>query len=91
MVGQVDPDGAKFGYFVNLRKTNLLVKPHLLSEVESIVQGTEINIVADGQWYLIGGQPFVEAYVHEKVGLWMKGLVELTRIVESQPHTAFAL
>ena len=59
----------KFGYFVNLRKTNLLVKPHLLSEVELIVQGTEINTVADGQWYLIGGRPFVEAYVHEKVDL----------------------
>ena len=88
VVGQVDPDGANF---VNLRKTNLLVKPHLLSEVELIVQGTEINTVADGQWYLIGGQLFVEAYVHEKVDLWMKGLVELTHIVESQPHTAFAL
>ena len=41
MVGQIGP---KFGYFVNPKKTHLLVKPHLLHEAESIFQGSGIKI-----------------------------------------------
>ena len=49
MVGQIDPDRAKIWL---LRQFEEVVKLHLLPEVELIFQGTEINIIADGQWYL---------------------------------------
>ena len=85
--------GPKFGYFVNPKKTNLQVKPHLLSEAQLIFQGTGVTISCVGQRYLgsvIGEESDVEDYVREKVEVWKNELLQLIHIGESQPHAAFA-
>ena len=75
------------------KKTNLQVKPHLLSEAPLIFQGTGVTISCVGQQYLgsvIGEELYVEDYVREKVEVWKNESLQLIHIAESQPHAAFA-
>ena len=76
-------DGPNFGYFPNVFKTVLIVKPKHLAAAESVFASTNIQIVAQGQQHLgaaLGACSFTEAYVTQKVVTWTVEISALTSV-----------
>ena len=84
--------GPRYGYFPNGAKTHVLVKKEYVDAAKEIFQDTAMTISADGERYLggaVGTVPFIQKYVHRKVEAWVKEVEQLSKIAETQPHTAY--
>ena len=91
---QLSKEGQKFGYFVNGRKSWLIVKSDVLAVEAKKVFGDEVNITTEGQRHLgavIGSQEFKDQYCREKVLGWKGELEALSEIARSQPHAAYTV
>ena len=90
---KLQQEGPKYGYFVNSTKTKLLVKDQFLHIAHEFFDDTGISIVSDGATYLGGGigtLTFIEENIRKKVLTWEEELRQLTKIAETQPHSAYA-
>ena len=59
--------GPHFGYFINAKKSWIIIKPHMKVEAEQAFLGTGINITTDGQRHLgasLGSKKYREEFVH---------------------------
>jgi len=80
-----------FGYYPNVGKTYLVVKPDLVDEAKSRFENTNVQITVNGQRHLgasIGTQEFIETYVAQM----MKCISEIDSIAAvacSNPHAAY--
>ena len=68
------------------------VKPYIEAAKE-IFKGTGVVISTEGERYLggaVGNSSFVRQYVEIKVEGWVNKVKKLSKIVETQPHAAYA-
>ena len=90
MVNEVD----RFGYYVNEKKSWLIVKNQtLLETANDLLKNTKINITTEGKRHLgavIGSNEFRVKYVTEKVNEWIDELRTLSTNAKSQPQAANA-
>ena len=87
--------GPHYGYFPNSTKTHVLVKKEHVdtaSEIILLFRDTAMTISVDGERYLGGvmGTSFIQKYVQRKVEGWVKEVLQLSKIAETQAHTAYA-
>jgi hypothetical protein len=86
--------GTGFGYYVNTRKSWLIVKEEYLPLAKSIFAGSNINITYSGRPYLgapIGTQDYVDNFISEKTKKWIDMITKLSDIAECQPHASHAV
>jgi len=89
----LEEEGPKYGYFVNAKKTWLLVKEEFFITAVQAFSGTNVRITTAGRRELgapIGPRKFTEEFVQGKVAHWVKQLDRLTTIARSQPHAAYS-
>ena len=85
--------GPHYGYFPNGVKTHVLVKKEHVDTANEIFRDTAMTISVDGERYLggaMGTASFIQKYVQRKVEEWVKEVLQLSKIAETQPHTAYA-
>ena len=85
--------GPHFGYFINAKKSWIIIKPHMQTETEQSFQGTGINITTDGQRHLgasLGTYSYREQFIYGKVEAWVKQINTLAMIAKIDPHCAYA-
>ena len=85
----IETYGPSLGYYPNASKSWLLVKPHLLSEAERVVHGTEINITMEGRKHFggfVGTRETEEQYASKNINDLAKQIVTLYEIAKSEPH-----
>ena len=85
--------GPDYGCYSNGSKTWLIVKEANLEEATVLFQGTGVSITVAGKRHLgaaIGTHSFVENYVQRKVSGWVREVEQLSSIVTTQPHAAYA-
>ena len=86
--------GPLFGYHPNPRKTWLVVKPKHHQAIEECFQGTGVNITTDGLTHLgaaLGSHSFMEAFIHDKVSVWVREVDRLTELAECYPQAAYTV
>jgi len=84
--------GPHFGYFINAKKSWIIIKPHMRAETDQAFQGTGINITTDGQRHLgasLGSNKYREEFVHDLVDGWVKQIRMLAKIAKIDPHCAY--
>ena len=62
--------GPKYGYYLNNRKSHLLVTPDLYAQAMEVFANTDLEIVSDGVLYLggaIGSEAFISEALSQKV------------------------
>ena len=82
-----------YGYYVNIEKMWLVVKPQYLQDAVSAFSDTKVNITFEGRPYLtslLGSDPYITNFVQSKVENWISILSTLTDITNSQPHTTYS-
>ena len=85
--------GPDYGYIPNPRKTQLLVKDHLLDAASDLFRETGITVCSEGTRYLgaaIGTDTFVKSFIQGKVGGWVHEVKCLSTIAVEQPQSAYA-
>ena len=85
--------GPLFGYHANASKTWLITKEETATEAQLLFQDTDVRITTSGKRHLgaaIGSHSFVEKFVGEKVGEWVRQVMKLSEIAVTQPHAAYA-
>lgn len=85
--------GPKYGYFPNVGKTYLVVKPEKHEEARAVFQGTNITICQTGKCYLggtLGSDAFALDFIQTKVDSWVKEIDQLSKYAFVEPHAAFA-
>ena len=90
MLNEIGPD---YGYFLNPKKTKLLVKEDVLEEATLVFAGTGVTIVSEGHKYLgcpIGTEEFVRDFVQKRTDKWIDDLEKLVKVAEIQPQCAYA-
>ena len=86
-------DGPKYGYFVNAKKSVLVVKEACFQEATAMFRDTGVVVTCEGSRFLgaaIGSHAYLEKYVMEKVDSWCSEVRRLSRIAQSQPQAAYA-
>ena len=87
-------EGDRFGYYVNEKKSWLILKNEtLLETANNLFTNTKINITTEGKRHLgaaIGSNEFRVKYVIEKVDEWIDELKTLSAYAKSQPQAAYA-
>ena len=84
--------GPYIGYYVNEKKSWLIIKEQYLDRAKEIFSNSKIQITTEGHRHLgavIGTEANKEAFVHEKVSEWIKQLECLSEFAKTQPHAAF--
>ena len=84
--------GPLYGYYSNVKKTWLVVKPQHLEQAHQVLADINVNITAEGRPYLgaaIGTASYIADYVAKKVNLWIEELTLLAAIAWSQSHSAY--
>ena len=90
--GNLIKTGEKFGYYVNLNKSWLILKSPETFEDAKRLFGDRINISLEGQRHLgavIGSEKFKDEFCTEKVSGWVDDLEALCEIAKSEPHAAY--
>jgi len=90
MVGTIGP---YFGYYTNVCRTHLVVKPDLVDETKTMFEDTNVQITVNGQRHLgaaIGIQEFIEAYVAQMITKWISEIDSLVAVACSYPHAAYS-
>ena len=88
----LSPEGRKYWYLVNGKKSWLILKSHELAIEENTVFGNEINITAEGKRHLgavLGSQPCKYQFCKEKVTKWKAEIETLSEITKNEPRTAY--
>ena len=85
--------GPRYGYYPNLTKTFLIVKPEHLQDAENLFSNTGITITVQGHKHL--GSPlrtraFIEEFFRSKVDGWVTKIEKLSEIATFQPQAAYA-
>ena len=68
------------------------MKPQYLDSATALFQGTNVQITCLGQRHFgaaIGSRSFTEEYVSKKVKLWCDGILTLSNIAKTHPHSAY--
>ena len=85
--------GEKYGYYVNEKKSWLILKnPSKLNNAKAIF-GDSINITTEGKRHLgsvLGTQSFKEEYCSDLCSKWMNELQKLSEFAKSEPQAAYA-
>jgi hypothetical protein len=85
--------GPFLGYYVNEKKSWLIVKEQYLENAKHLFSTSKIKITIDGNRHLgavVGTEKNKEKYVSEKVSEWILQIGRLSEIAKSQPHAAFS-
>ena len=85
--------GPSYGYFLNPKKSVLLVKPCFLDQAVSVFAGTCIDIRTDGFQHLgaaLGSAAYMQFFMEQKVESWVQEVVALSGIATSQPQAAYS-
>ena len=85
-------EGVPFGYFVNGKKSWLIVKTQEVKERAEKIFGDRVNITTEGQRHLgavLGSQSFKDQYCEEMVEKWITDLKALCEIAHTQPQAAY--
>ena len=87
-------EGDRFGYYVNDKKSWLIVKNEThLETANNLFTNTKISIATEGKRHLgsaIGSNEFRVKYVIEKVDEWIDELRTLSTYAKSQPKAVYA-
>ena len=83
--------GPKYGYYVNLANTWLVVKESHLESAKTTFSDSGVQITTKVKSYLgsYTGPDHMDSFVQAKVLNWIAELEELTSIANTQPHVAF--
>ena len=79
-------EGVRFGYFVNGKKSWLIVKTQEAKERAEKIFGDRVNITTEGQRHLgavLGSKSFKDQYCGEMVEKWITDLKALCEIARS--------
>ena len=85
--------GPPLGYFPNLKKFWLIVKPEKERPAKEIFSDTTINITTEDRKLLgaaLGSRDFFEEYVDKKVEKWVAQVTRLAEFATTQPQSSFA-
>ena len=85
--------GPSIGYYVNQRKSWLIVKEQYLEEAKTIFSDCNIEITSEGHSHLgaiIGNEIKKKKFMTAKLLSWINELEYLTTIAKTQPHAAYA-
>ena len=85
-------EGVRFGYFVNGKKSWLIVKTQEAKERAEKIFGDRVNITTEGQRHLgavLGSKSFKDQYCEEMVDKWITDLKVLCEIARTQPQAAY--
>ena len=87
-------EGAKCGYFVNEKKSWLILKrDNDMDEAKQLFRNHSIQITSEGQRHLgaaLGSPEYRNKYINEKVNGWVKELEKLSMIAVAQPQAAYS-
>ena len=89
----LEEEGPSYGYYINAKKSILLVKPECLDRAREIFQDSSIDIRSDGCRHLgavLRSPTFCSAYVSGKVDEWCREVDVLAEFARTQPQAAFA-
>ena len=90
---EVKDTGHKYGYYVNERKSWLIVKDPAKADEAKQIFGDYINITTEGKRHLgaaLGSQIFKEQYCKDMVENWLQELNQLCEFAKTEPHAAYA-
>ena len=86
--------GPSYGYFVNPKKTWLIVKDETkLEEVKAHFHGTGINVTSDAKKHLgawLGDKSSVIDHLKTKIDEWINTIVFISEVAKSQPHATYS-
>ena len=91
--GVLNESGPSLGYFPNVKKCWLIVKPEKEEAARDLFNQTSINISTRGQKHLravLGSRSYLEEYVSERVDDWVGQVVKLAEFAETQPQACYA-
>ena len=77
-------EGPKFGYFPEPDKSYLVVHPNQVDEAKLLFAKLKVNMVTGNRFLggFIGSTADTEAWVIEKVKVWVKSIESLTKAAE---------
>ena len=82
-------EGDKSGYFVNQKKSWLILKDPKKIEIAKDLFNSSINVTAGGKSHLgasLGTDEFTTQYMNDKVSSWLIQLENLNKIAEANPQ-----
>ena len=83
--------GPRYGYYPNLGKTWLVVKPDQSAEAQSVFANTGVQITTEGRPCLGTplDQPSFQAFLERKVQSWVDEIERLATFAECHPQAAY--
>ena len=86
-------EGDKFEYFVNQKKSWLILKDPKNIQIAKDLFNSSINVTTGGKRHLgasLGTDEFTTQYMNDKVSSWLIQLENLNKIAESNPQVAYS-
>ena len=86
-------EGEKFGYFVNQKKSWIILKDPKNVEIAKDLFNSSINVTTGGKRHLgasLRTDEFTTQYMNDKVSSWLIQLQNLNKIAESNPQVAYS-
>lgn len=86
-------EGPKYGYFINLPKTWVLVKEAHFDRAQQLFQDLNVRVTMQGRPLLgapIGCPSFTSAFLSAQVDQWAADLKTLSAFARTQPHAAYS-
>ena len=90
---EVKDTGHKYSYYVNERKSWLIVKDPTKADEAKQTFGDSINVTTEGKRHLgaaLSSQIFKEQYCKDMVENWLQELNQLCEFAKTEPHAAYA-
>ena len=90
---KLEIEGKGHGYYVNGKKSWLIVKSEEMAERARTVFGNTVNITSEGKIHLgaaLGSEEYKQEYCTDMVNSWVKELTYLCQIVDTHPQSAYA-
>ena len=88
----LEAEGKNHGYYVNGKKSWLIVKNREMEEHAKTIFGNSVNITSEGKRHLgavIGSPEYNEEFCKYKVNVWIKELTTLCEIATTHPQMAY--
>ena len=85
--------GPLFGYFPKPSKSYLIVKEQHYNKVVDVFMGSKVKVISEAKRHLgavIGSEAFKVLYTKSLVDDWIKQLLLLSIIAESEPQSAYS-
>ena len=85
--------GKKIGYYVNAKRSYLIVKEQYKDKAKEIFEDTSIKISTEGHRHLgsvIGSKQFSENYISSLISQWCEEITELSLIAKTHPQAAYS-